>query len=95
MADLDGVWKVERTGGLLPALIGVRKHIEGDHGETRIAGLVGVPFRVEDRSLRYEPPFGGFVDVLEGTGGRISGRATFRGREFGRFRMIRMGGGRP
>jgi hypothetical protein len=38
----------------------------------------------------------GFVDLLERAGDGFTGRATFRGREFGRFAMTRItGGGRP
>jgi hypothetical protein len=80
---------VERTGGFLPPLLGVRTRIEGDHGETHVFGLVGVPFRVRGLELHYRPPFAGFVDVLRPDGEGFSGRATFRGREFGRFVLRR------
>ncbi len=89
MADLDGWWRLRRVGGLLPPLPGVRKRIHGDRGETRIGPLPGPPFRVVGNALRYAPPFSGFVDVLEPDGDRVQGRATFRGREFGRFEMRR------
>ncbi len=85
--ELDGVWKVERVGGALPPLVGVRKRIDGSRGVTAVGPLPGVPFRVEGLSLRYRAPFSGFVDVLEHDGDGYRGRATFRGREYGRFRL--------
>jgi hypothetical protein len=87
VVTLDGVWEVERTGGLLPPLLGVQKRISGSRGETAVGPLPGVPFVVEGLELRYRPPLAGFVDVLEPEGEGFRGRATFRGREFGRFRM--------
>ena len=39
--ELDGVWNVERRGGLLPPLVGVRKRIHGDRGETKGGPLPG------------------------------------------------------
>jgi len=91
MAELDGVWKVARTGGLLPPLYGVRKEIRGDRGETKIGALPGAPFDVVGLQLRYRGPLRGFVDVLEPDpyAGGFRGRATFRGREYGRFRLLR------
>jgi len=86
---LQGEWRVERTGGFLPPLLGVRKRIEGDRGETHVFGLVGVPFQVRGLELHYRPPFAGFVDVLQPDGEGFNGRATFRGREFGRFVLRR------
>jgi hypothetical protein len=86
---LQGEWRVERAGGFLPPLVGVRKRIEGDRGETHVCGLVGVPFSVRGLELHYRPPFTGFVDVLEPDGEGFSGRATFRGRQFGRFVLRR------
>jgi hypothetical protein len=93
MATLDGRWKVERTGGLLPPLLGVTKDIAGNRGKTFVGRVVGVPFEVEGLRLHYVAPFRGFVDVLESDGEGHSGRATFRGREFGRFRMLPIEGG--
>ena len=88
VAELDGVWNVERTAGLLPPMIGVRKRILGSSGETRLGSLPGVPFTVDGLALRYRGPFSGFVDFLEPDGpATYDGRATFRGRELGRFRM--------
>jgi len=88
MADLDGSWKVERVGGLLPPLPGVTKHISGRRGETRIGRLPGVPFVVDGLCLRYRAPFVWFVDELEPAAAGFFGRATFRGREFGTFRLL-------
>jgi hypothetical protein len=84
---LEGDWKVERVGGLLPPLVGVSKRISDGRGETRIGRVPGLPFDVDDLSLRYRPPLAAFVDVLEPTEQGFLGRATFRGRTFGRFRM--------
>ena len=89
MAELDGVWDVRRTGGLLPPLLGVQKRIQGGRGETRVAALPGVPFKVEGLRLRYLGPLAGFVDFLEPTAEGFSGRATFLGREYGQFRLTR------
>jgi hypothetical protein len=90
VAELDGVWRVERESGLLPPLVGVRKVIEGSRGRTSLGRLPGVPFEVVGLELRYRPPFAGFVDVLERDAGGYRGRATFRGREFARFRLSRV-----
>jgi hypothetical protein len=89
MDALDGDWTVERVSGLLPPLLGVTKRIAGDRGETRVAGVPAAPFAVAGLELRYRTPFRGFVDVLEPVENGFAGRATFRGREFGRFRMRR------
>ena len=89
---LDGEWSVERVSGWLPPLLGVRKRIRGTRGETAIGRLPGVPFAVVGLELRY--PGGAFVDVLEPDGDGYAGRATFRGREFGRFRMTRISAAR-
>jgi ferritin-like metal-binding protein YciE len=87
VTELDGVWDVERTGGMLPPLIGVRKRIQGDSGRT-VVGPVGVGFAVVGRELRYRRPLEGFVDVLTPVEGGWTGRALFRGREYGRFRLV-------
>jgi len=93
MTSLEGWWDVERTGGLLPPMVGVQKRISGNRGETRVGPLPGLPFRVEGLSLHYLGPFRGFVDELEPDGAGFSGRALFLGRELGRFRMRRPEGG--
>ena len=93
--ELDGDWNVERRGGLLPPLVGVWKRIHGISGETKCGPLPGAPFDVSGLSLHYRAPFRGFVDELEPDGDGFRGRATFRGREFGRFALTRKpdGGG--
>jgi ferritin-like metal-binding protein YciE len=93
--ELDGVWDVKRVGGLLPPLYGVRKRIAGTRGSTLVGGgALGAPFDVVGNELHYRAPLAGFVDVIEPGGGDIvRGRATFRGREFGRFEMTRVPGG--
>ena len=90
MTELDGIWNVRRVSGLLPPLVGVQKHILGASGETRLGRLVGVPFDIVGLELRYRPPFSDFIDVLEPDGERYLGRATFRGRAFGRFALERV-----
>lgn len=94
MADepgLDGEWAVERIGGLLPPLVGVRKRIRGAKGETAVGPLPGMPFDVVGLELRYRAPFAAFVDVLApAAGDAYTGRATFRGRTFGTFRLTRV-----
>jgi hypothetical protein len=90
VTDLDGVWRVKRLSGLLPPLVGVRKRIRGASGVTALGPLPGVPFDVVGLSLRYRAPFQGFVDELEPAPGGFRGRATFRGRVFGRFELERI-----
>ena len=41
MAELDGAWSVERTGGFLPPLLGMRKEINGSEGRTILGRLGG------------------------------------------------------
>ena len=89
MAELDGVWSVERAGGALPPLRGVRKRIQGTRGETRV-GPLRLPFDVVGTELRYTGLFKGLVDTLEPADGGWSGRALYRGREYGRFRLTRV-----
>jgi ferritin-like metal-binding protein YciE len=88
VSELDGVWEVKRTGGALPPMVGVRKRIRGTTGRTEV-GPVAVEFEVVDgRVLHYRRPFDGFVDVLTPAEGGWTGRALFRGREYGRFRLL-------
>jgi ferritin-like metal-binding protein YciE len=89
VGNLDGVWTVERTGGALPPMLGVRKRIRGDAGET-LAGPVRMTFEVRGTELRYRAPFVGLVDELRPAGEEWDGRATWFGREFGRFRLRRV-----
>src|SRR3712207_4013311 len=93
--DLDGDWRVERTGGLLPPMVGVWKRIRGDRGETRL-GLLRYPLRVERRdegaALVHAPPFSALVDEVSAQSPHLwLGRTTLGGRPLGRFRMARIG----
>ena len=87
--ELDGVWAVERVGGALPPMVGVRKRIHGSTGET-IAGPLRMTFDVRGDELRYRAPFVGLVDVLAPDVDGWSGKATLFGREFGQFRLRRI-----
>jgi ferritin-like metal-binding protein YciE len=88
VSELDGVWDVRRTGGLLPPLIGVRKEIHGMRGKTLLpGGAIGVPFDVVGLELHYRTPLADIVDTLVPHGGGFSGRATFRRHTFGRFEL--------
>jgi ferritin-like metal-binding protein YciE len=89
VAELDGVWRVERLSGALPPLVGVTKRIAGGRGRT-LLGPVPVQFDVVGDELRYRAPLVGVVDVLDPAGeGEWTGRTTLFGRDVGRFRMIR------
>jgi len=87
--ELDGVWTVERAGGALPPLVGVRKRIRGTRGET-FAGPLRLQFDVRGTRLAYRRPFVGLVDVLEPAADGWTGRATWFGRELGSFRLRRV-----
>ncbi|HYK06212.1 MAG TPA: hypothetical protein VEW11_00445 [Gaiellaceae bacterium] len=91
MGELDGVWEVRRIGGLLPPLYGVRKRIDGAAGVT-LLGIVGAPFDVVRRELRYKGALSrGLVDTVEPRGdGWWDGVARYRGRTLGRFAMRRV-----
>jgi hypothetical protein len=91
VAQLAGVWDVERVSGLLPPLLGVRKVIRDGQGETKVGPLPGVPFDVRGLELHYRRPLSAFVDVLEADGDGYRGDATAFGRRYGRFRMRRVG----
>jgi ferritin-like metal-binding protein YciE len=94
MPELDGVWEVQRVSGAVPPMLGVRKRIHGTRGSTLVAGgRVAVPFDVVGMELHYRAPFVGFVDRLEPDGDGFRGTWTFRGRELGRFAMMRVEGG--
>ncbi len=92
---LEGRWRLERLSGVLPPLIGARKEIRGDRGETRFGPFPGVSFRVEERedclALVYRPPFSILVDeVRKEPEGSWLGKATLGGRTFGQFRMTKI-----
>lgn len=94
MRDLEGDWRVERLGGLLPPMVGVWKRIHGGRGETRLGPLPGVPFKIERReggiALIYCRPLSMFIDRLHlEPDGSWLGQATINGFGFGRFRMTR------
>jgi hypothetical protein len=90
VAPLDGTWRVERRRGVLPPLVGVRKRISGTSGET-LVGPLRIRFDVHGTELRYRSPFTAFVDLLELVDdGTARGRATFRGREFALFDLVRI-----
>ena len=80
---------MRRTGGLLPPLVGVRKRIRGNRGETALGPLPGAPFTVDGLSLRYHRPFAALVDVLEPDGDGFRGHAMLAGRRFGTFELRR------
>ena len=92
--ELEGRWRVERLGGLLPPMVGVSKEIRGRRGKVSLGPLPGPPFRVETRggrvALVYRPPLSMLKDELEaGSGDAWLGRTLLGGRELGRFRMTR------
>ena len=92
-AYLEGEWKVERVGGLLPSMVGIRKRISGNGGETRIGPLPIWPFRSELKegyvALVYRRPFSVLVDELRPEpDGSWFGRSTLLGLKLGEFRMI-------
>lgn len=72
-------------------MIGVRKRIHGSTGETTLGAILRAPFDVAGLTLSYRRPLGGFVDLLEPSGLGFRGRATFRGHEYGRFSLHRIG----
>ncbi len=93
---MDGDWRVERTGGLLPPMVGEWKRIRGDRGETRLGPVLRLPIRVGRRGRRtvlaYEPPLSALVDEISPGGpGLWHGRTTLGGLPVGRFRMVRIG----
>jgi ferritin-like metal-binding protein YciE len=89
VTSLDGVWDVKRVSGALPPLVGMRKRIGGTGGET-LLGPMRMRFEVRGNELHYHAPLSGFVDVVEGEGDVLQGRATYKGREFGRFELRRV-----
>jgi ferritin-like metal-binding protein YciE len=89
VVQLDGVWDVKRVSGALPPMYGVRKRIGGTVGET-LLGPVRVKFDVRGDELHYRGPLAGFVDIVEGEGDVLRGRATFNGTEYARFELTRV-----
>jgi ferritin-like metal-binding protein YciE len=90
MAELDGVWAVDRLSGALPPLYGCVKRIHGSRGTTEFSNLPGMPFDVRGLELHYRGPFALLVDKLEPQNGGYLGHATLLGREVGQFRMRRL-----
>jgi hypothetical protein len=88
--DLDGFWHVERTGGLLPPLYGIRKQITGGRGWTRLGPIPLFPFDVVGFELHYRPPLTSLVDVLQpAAADAYSGFTTIAGKQVGTFSMFR------
>jgi len=90
MAELDGVWAVDRLSGALPPLYRCIKRIHGTRGTTEFKSLPGMPFDVRGLELHYRAPFAMLVDRLEPQNGGYLGHATLLGREIGQFRMRRL-----
>jgi ferritin-like metal-binding protein YciE len=89
MAELDGVWAVDRVSGALPPLYGCVKRIHGGRGTTEFSRFPGMPFEVRGLELHYRQPFALLVDKLEPQDGGYLGHTTLLGREIGQFRMRR------
>jgi hypothetical protein len=90
--DLYGEWRVERLSGLIPAF-GLRKRISRSGGTTRLGPLPLAFFRVRGLTLDYLAwPVRDELAPSE-DGGWI-GRGLFLGREFCRFRLVRLPKGR-
>jgi hypothetical protein len=88
--SLDGLWDVQRTGGLLPPMWGVRKRFSGERGAT-LVGPLPLPIRLDGLTIRYRPPLAFLVDHLEPAGDGYAGRATAFGLQYGTFRLRRLG----
>ena len=94
MRELEGEWRVERLGGLLPPMVGIWKRVHGARGETWFGILPVWPFRIERRVDRvvlvYRSPFSRLIDELwpEASGSWL-GRTMLGNLELGRFRMTR------
>jgi hypothetical protein len=86
--ELDGVWRVEREAGVLPP-VGLSKKISGREGWTRALGVPVAPFRVVGRTLVYRgwPVRDELEPRVDGSWG---GRGLVLGREFCRFRLVRV-----
>ncbi len=98
MDGLEGRYRVERTGGLLPPMPGVTKRVDGAAGSTRVVEVLGWPFRLERGGdglrLVYRAPLGFLVDELRPAGDGVwHGRATAAGRQYGTFRLVPVSSG--
>jgi nitrite reductase/ring-hydroxylating ferredoxin subunit/uncharacterized membrane protein len=92
MSELQGRWRVIRTGGLLPPLGPMTKHVEGGRGSTRV-GPLEAAFHVQDGGgdavLEYAGPLRVFRDHVRRTAdGRWQGEATVMGRRYGSFTLV-------
>jgi hypothetical protein len=86
--ELDGVWEVRRTGGLLPPMRGiVRKRIEGARGWTIALGA-RLPFQVEGLTLRY--PLAVVDELVPDGSDAYHGTTRLFGRAVGTFRLARV-----
>ena len=92
MADLDGVWRVERVAGVLPPF-GLSKRVFGGSGWTLVGGLPAAHFKVrkEEAGQAVLDYLGWPVrdEVLPLEDGSWEGRGLLLGREFCRFRLVR------
>ncbi len=92
MKALDGTWEVAAgQRACCRRWSAVHKRIDGSSGETALGPLPGVPFDVVGTELRYRRPFTAIVDRLEPDATGWAGRTLVRGREIGRFRLVRRG----
>lgn len=96
LRGLDGRWRVERLGGMLPPMVGVSKEIRGGRGKVWLGPLPGPSFRVENRgeviALVYRPPLSALTDELEAASKNSwVGQTLFGGYALGRFQMTRVG----
>jgi hypothetical protein len=95
--DLDGRWRLRRTGGLLPPLRLLHKRIAGGHGATHLTGALRLPFDVRERegdeggpTAELVYPLGLVRDRLTPAGdGGWEGETRVLGVRVGRFRMRR------
>jgi hypothetical protein len=88
MASLEGTWRVERTSGLVPPF-GLSKRIANGRGWTLAAGVPVAPFRVAGTTLVYRGwPFRD--ELAPEPDGSWRGRGVALGREFCRFRLVRV-----
>ena len=91
MGELDGVWEVRRSRR--PAAAALRSaQADRRRAGVTLLGIVGAPFDVVGRELRYKGALSrGLVDTVEpGEDGWWDGVARYRGRELGRFAMRRV-----